>query len=245
MEKKLAKVKPRMPVPYRNVDALSEYLKKPNKIIAADIASGLAGAFSGGSSGMILAGGRIVQGALTSNMATQVGKEIQNFVKAGKLKKDYAETKYGFRSLAELLNFIDSEVPDEDRFQAVKIMFFVLNSADAEESEEMLNYQLFRLSMKLSASQLLLLKISHDWYRENYSLPTTHERWVSLVSEKIGHNIRTLIMQDEEMLISYGLLVDRHLPDRSGISPRDARLSDLGVKFCSYLSDYEKSVESK
>jgi hypothetical protein len=47
-----------------------------------------------------------------------------------------------------------------------------------------------------------------------------------------------LVEQDEKSLIEKGLLSDRIHPDRSGVKNTDARLTDLGVKLCEYLSDY-------
>ena len=238
--------KNRVVVPYRDIDALEKFLSQPKKVIAEDIVSGLTGVFASGSSGIVLAASRIVQGALKGRMMAQAGKEIREFIEKGKLKEDYAETKYGFQSLAELLNFIDSEAPDEDRFEAVKAMFFVLNSVDTKQSNEMLSYQLFKLSMKLSSSQLFLLKLSYVYYKENGAFSnSSHNEWVKIMAEKAGHQIYTLVIQDEKSLMDNGLLSERKFPDESGIHAANARLTDLGIKFCEYLVQYEEAKNTE
>ena len=139
---------------------------------------------------------------LKGNAFEQVGIEIQALKEKGKIPDDYAERKYGFQSLGELLNFIDSEVPDADRLQAVKAMFYALNATDIN-GQELLRYQLFRLSMKLSGSQLVTLKMSYlikdEFSKENGVIGVYV--WLNKILEKIGHGVATLILQDEKILM--------------------------------------------
>lgn len=56
------------------------------------------------------------------------------------------------------------------------------------------------------------------------------QNWLNMVAQQIGHQVFTLIEQDEAVLIQHGILTDRTLGDRSGIKVDNARLSDLGIK---------------
>ncbi|MCH6553109.1 MAG: hypothetical protein IH793_02965 [Acidobacteria bacterium] len=205
------------------------------------IAEALTGALSLGRSDAILAGGRLVQAALKGKLMKQVGREIKHLVEKGRINEDYANTKFGFKSLAELLEFIDRELPDEDRLRAVKAMFLAVNSVDRKEGEEILCYQLLQISMKLSASQLLVLKTTYDLSNENTfgnARLLGAREWLSAVGQRIGHGLLALIEQDESPLIANGLISERTQPDRSGVDSRNARLTDLGIKFCEYLVKY-------
>jgi hypothetical protein len=156
----------------------------------------------------------------------------------GNIKKNYAETKYGFKSLGDILKFIDSEAPDEDRFEAVKNLFFALNSVDTKESDEILMYRLFKISMELSATEIMMLKTTWNFLKMHKALSASAHEWIGTMMHEQGHHLRILVEQDEKSLIEKGLLSDRIHPDRSGVKTTDARLTDLGVKLCEYLSDY-------
>ena len=222
-------------IPFRDPEALTRFMDQPLQTIAA----ALTGALSSGYSDAVLIGGRLAQSALRGKLYQQVGREIKDLISKGKIKEDYANSKYGFKSLVELLEFIDSEVPDEDRLHAVKAMFCAVNAVDAKEGEELLNYQLLQISKKLTGGQILVLKTTYEMEKGNAfaGIGTDANEWLSRIASRLGHNLTALIEQDESALIRSGMITDRTLPDRSGI--RDVRrLTDLGIRFCEVLGRY-------
>jgi len=233
------KVKTGKVVPYRDAKSLSEFMDQPR----VKIAEAITGALAMGKRDAILVGGRIIQGALKGDMMRQVSREIEDLVEKGKIKEDYANTKYGFSSLSELLEFIDREIPDEDKFNAIKIMFFSIVHADIKEGEQIQNYQLLQLVKKLTSSQLLILKVAYDFKKVGVyeDAAESASGWLSKISERIGHNIPSLIERDEEILIKEKLISDRILSDRSGVRPQNARLTDLGLKLCENMEKYNFS----
>ena len=224
----------------RDPNILKPFLEQPT----IKIAEFITGALSAGVPELIRVGGRLVQGAIKGRLMTQFGREINKLVEDGKIKEDYANTKYGFKSLEELLNFIDSEAPDEERFNAVKSLFFALNSIDVKDfGEEMLRYQLFKIALTLTSSQIIILKTSYDWLLgkedlSNFGLGSSASGWITKMSNALGHNIRSLVEIDETVLMDKQLLSSRMFPDKSGIHSEDARLTDLGISFCKNLSNY-------
>jgi hypothetical protein len=235
IDKKMAKAG--KVIPYRDAKSLSQFMDQPK----IKIAEAITGALAMGKSEAILVGGRIMQGVLKGNAMKQFTREIKNLIEKGKIKEDYVETKYGFRSLSELLEFIDSEIPDENRLSAVKILFYSIVSADVNEGEQIQNYQIFQIAKRLTSTQFLILKIAYDMKKEGIydSASESANGWLSKVSERIGHNIPSLIERDEEILIKEKLISDRALGDRSGIlKKQDARLTDLGLKICENMEKY-------
>ena len=195
-----------------------------------------------GTQGAIVAGARLVQGVLKGQFFTQLGREINHLIEQGKIPEDYVEKKYGFESFAELMQFIDEQPLTADRFIAIKAMFFATNAINVEDGEKILNYQLFKLSMSLSSSQLLLLKLSYDLYQQNHwpdpGANSSAQGWIKLLAEKSGHGVQTLIRRDEKVLVEFGFISDRLHPDQSGIDVRNARLTDLGLKFCQNIENF-------
>ena len=224
-------------IPFRDPEALAKFMDQPLPTIAAAIT----GALSSGYSDAILIGGRLIQAVLKGKLHQQVAREIRELIEKGKIKEDYANSKYGFKSLVELLEFIDSEVPDEDRLRAVKAMFFAVNAADTKEGEELINYQLFQISKKLSGGQLLVLKATYDLHKEGaFSTGSISDAtgWFRSIASKVGHNLTALIQKEELVLISNSLITDRLYSDRSGVNTTNARLTDLGVRLCEVLVQY-------
>ncbi len=226
-------------IPFRDSESLAKFMDQPLPTIAAAVT----GALSLGYSDAILVGGRLVQATLKGKLLKQVAREINDFIEKGRIKEDYANSKYGFKSLVELLEFIDSEVPDEDRLQAVKAMFVAVNAVDAKEGEELVNYQLLQISKKLSGGQILVLKTTYDMEKEK-AWPTYNMNavnWLEVIASRLGHKLTALVEQDESALISSGLIANRIYPDRSGIQ-RNERLTDLGIRFCDVLVQYGGTV---
>ena len=226
-------------IPFRDSESLAKFMDQP----LITIAEAVTGALSLGYSDAILVSGRLVQATLKGKLLKQVATEIKELIEKGKIKEDYANSKYGFKSLVELLEFIDSEVPDEDRLQAVKAMFVAVNAVEAKQGEELVNYQLLQISKRLSGGQLLVLKTTYDWYKKGGFHSTNSSRaWLESIATRIGHNITTLIQQDELVLVSNGLISDRISPDRSQVNITNARLTDLGIRFCEVLVRYGESA---
>src|SRR5947207_2639040 len=71
-----------------------------------------------------LSAGKIVQATIKGRLLTQLGRELKGYIKKGQIKEDYFASNNNRASLSELLKFIDDEVPDEERFKAIKSIFF-------------------------------------------------------------------------------------------------------------------------
>jgi hypothetical protein len=219
-------------------EGLQEFLREPFGAIAAAVT----GALASGRAEFILAGGRILQAALKGHLYEQVAKEINTLTEKGKLKEDYADEPLGFKSLQELIEFIDSEAPDEDRLRGVQAMFYATNSVDTKESERILMYELFKLSKRLSGSQVRLLAILHkvkdDPMWSDGRILSAYQ-WLTFVAEQIGHKLPSLVELDESKLMEAKLVSQRY-GGGEAITKGCARLTDLGVKFCEVLKEYDE-----
>lgn len=217
--------------------------KKPEELVAA-----ITGAIASGPSGLAVSAGRLVQGALRGEFARQFAFELNDLIDKGKIPGDFATKKFGFKSFTEVFAFIEQEDIDEDRFNAVKRMFFVMNSNSTDASKELLNYELLKISKSLTASQIKLLQscfslvLNGGFFHNGEKSYTRESLWAAEMSKIIGHHISTLVLQDEKILRDKGLLDERPQGDGGLIRiGAQAGLTDLGMAFCKNLDTYEES----
>jgi hypothetical protein len=140
------------------------------------------------------------------------------------------------------LDYIDSEIPDEDKFNAMKSLFYSVISSNVSAKDQILNYQLFQIAKGLTSSQLLVLMTCYDIYQKNevpIKLSYFHE-WLDLLANRIGHGISSLIERDEETLVENILLTPHKKAfGKEEIAKDFARLSGLGIKLCENLIKYD------
>jgi len=220
----------------RDPEALEIFLNDPIPVISQAIIEFM----SHGAVALTGRGVRIVQGALKGELFQQVAKEVKDLQEKGKIDKNFEQRKYGFQSWVELLTVIDEDTPDEDRFEAMKAMFYSANRINATDGDQILGYQLFQIAKRLSSNELLVLKATSEMSRKGPMRPGSGFRdWAMDVAQQLGHNLVSLIEHAERALVDNQLLSERTLPDRSGIQLQDKwRLTDLGIRFCENIERY-------
>jgi len=217
---------------------LSQLLNEPE----IKIAEFLTGALSVGKSEAILIGGKLVQGALKGNFMKQLGREIEKLIENGKIKEDYAKEKYGFQTFVEILSFIDEELPDIDKFNAVKSLFYSIIDKDIPDGEEIIRYQLFKICKRLTSSQLFLL-ITVYKIKDSFDKHVSATIWLKKISETIGNYPIALIEKDENFLKQERLISSRRFSDRSGVDTTNGGLTDLELKLVENILNYDNFYE--
>lgn len=195
-----------------------------------------------------LSAGKLIQAAIKHNLFTQLGKEIQEYIKKGQIKEDYLARHKTQVSLHELLKFIEEEIPDEDRFRAMKSIFLYSITDNISKKEEELSYELMMVCKKIPSGGLLVLKACYDIVNNKISFDyngaidlSIHSaaEWFNIVAKQIGYNMPSLIELYEDELFGLRLISPRTLPDRSGIGKtKYFRLTELGFKLCNFISKY-------
>lgn len=218
-------------VPLDDAAQLSLFLDQTPLKIAEAITGGLAL----GKAELLAAGGRVLQGYLKGNFAKQFGREFKKLVEEGKVKEDYASTKFGIKSLSDLLLLIDESV-DVEKIEAVKAMFYATLTVNISASDEILNYQLFGIIKELNSSQILVLRTAYRLGLENKlakSTGLTSKNWAYAVADGIGHSVSELVLREENELLSKQLIgkTDAGLYVGWG-------LTKLGVRFCENMDTF-------
>lgn len=230
-------------------EVIADFLEQPLGFIAEFVT----GMLADGPKQLAVHGGKIAQAAFKGQMFAQVAREVQGLRNKGAIDDNFGDTKYGYQSWMELFTVIDNECPDPDRLEALKAMFFSVNSVKATDTEKILAYQLFQIAKELTSSQLLLLRACYELGKlgavqevasmKRGSLGVTRSDWIELVKKQLGHGVRALIDRDEEALQKLHLLMQEPNPSMS-ISVADGRLTDLGAQFCRNIENYSLEVSN-
>ncbi|MDD5427977.1 MAG: hypothetical protein PHI58_01940 [Candidatus Omnitrophica bacterium] len=226
-----------------NPKSIAELLREPT----IKISEFLTGLIISDKNDYKLSAGHLVQAAIKCNLLQQFGREIKHYREKGKIKEDFFSTDKQRATLRELLEFIDKEAPDEDRFKAMKSIFFATISKDSTGPDEILGYELMQICKKLTSNDVVLLKTAYSVYIGGSSAPieeTTRPReataWFNIIAEKIGHKLPALAELSEQNLMDLKLIGRRRYPDGSGLYNQESfRLTDLGIKLCEFITEYQ------
>jgi len=234
---KISKVKSLIPN-FRNPQELLKFLQQPTIALAEF----LTGVLSSDLSDYKFSAGRLIQAAVKGKILTQLGEELKQYRDEGKIKKDYFATSKSRATLLELLQFIDSDIPDEEIIKALKSIFLNMVAIDADDRREQIGYQLFQLCKKLTSMDILILKACYEIYQENnpqYHGVHNYDEWVTKVSKRIGYDLPELVGASDDKLVNLGLLSRRTHPDKSGVRKgREFRLTTLSLKLCEHITGW-------
>lgn len=230
-----------------NPASLMQFLQQPT----LQIAEFLTGVLVSDKKDWKLSAGHLIQATIKGNLLTQLGNEIKKYQDDGKIKENFLESDINRASFKELLEFIDSETPDEVRFKAMKSIFFAsLN----KNSDEVLAYELMKICRKLSSMEVQILVANYNITIGN-SKPVPHGiewgsnrgvlYWATTIAEQVGHHIPEVVLQYENHLSELKIISDRHYPVNTTQIVNDFeptkyfRMTDLGYKLCEFITKYE------
>ena len=191
-----------------------------------------------------VASGHILQAALKGRGWKQVLEEVHKLQKKGKIRSDFADQKNGLESLAEVLQFIDEETPDEDRLRAVKAMLVALNASESKAGDEILNYRLLKIAKKVTATQVAILAVcfNNRGVAMGNANPLPMTAWRQTVAGKLGNGWLGLVESEEPGLSEMGLMAGAEAQGWMQ-QPLNWGLTDLGIRFCQHLEAY-KAIET-
>lgn len=233
-------------IPFTKEEDIIVFLDAPTPAIAET----LTGILGSDISTLKLSAGRLVQASLKNRLLRQLGKEIKYFREKGTIKNDFFDTPVEQQSLRSLLDYIDAEVPDAERFAAMKALFFYNVRADIEESRKLFVYEIMQVCKKLTSNQLLILKAAFEISKGNYKNGLTvldnynYNTWITSIAQQIGHHTVELVDLDDKRLVEMKLLADRAYSDGSGINmTKHFRLTTLGFELCNIITSEEVILE--
>lgn len=230
--------------------SLMKFLREPT-IRIAEFVTGLLAAES---KDWKLTAGRLLQSLIKCDLFTELGRQIYKYRENGKIKEDYFATNKTRASLYELLKFIDEKAPDEELFKAIKSIFFSGISMNSTELDEFWSYEFIKLVKDISGTEILILKAAYEIANDKANFDVkerlenkTHLQMRSVWRNNISLQMKlgggeSIVFRYEENLEKLGLISPREENNRfSGdfITTAKYRLTDMGYKFCEFMTRYE------
>jgi hypothetical protein len=228
-------------------NAVVKYLQEP-AIYLTELITGIFASALSDPKNLVLSAGRLVQATLKFQLLTKLGEEIEKYRSEGKIKDNYLEQPSDQQAFYELLKYIDEEVPDVDRFKAMKNLFLYSVSAGVNAEESMLAHEYMQICKKLDSGDILIIKALYDLAQgrkskniKDYDPKSGDARtWLLIVALQMGHGVPDLVEIHEENLMNLKLITERTYSDRSGFRGTEYyRLTTLGYKLCDYIIKYE------
>ena len=152
-------------------------------------------------------------------------------------------------SIASAERPVFAQTTPADRLKAMKAMFLAANELNTTDQASVLAYQLFQIAKSLNSSQLLLLRGVRAWHldyirgpRTGGSMPTI--QWREAMAQRLGHKLSALVIRDEHKLVEYGLIAPSGDAHEINVPLMDARMTDLGIKFCQNLEAYQETPKT-
>jgi len=170
--------------------------------------------------------------------------EWNGLCEEGKIKPDFIKTKQGQECQQELLDSLDEDKPDEEKFQAMKRIFLKAAIAPEWNWESNRPQQLMKVCRKLSSEELTILGVAFHLLStlsagELERGGGASDRWPNFIAEHSNGRISEgLVFHCEEGLVQKKLIGERTHSDHSGVRyAQKGRLSPLGIEFGKFLSE--------
>ncbi len=203
---------------------------------------GLAGIASADRKEIVQSISRVFQNIRGGHLLLVFKEEWSEWRKKGLIKDDYQYTEQHRNCLHELLAFLDTDIPDEARFNAIKNIILIAAAEDRSDRDSVLPHQYIKICRELSSEAILVLLTAYERMKlvEKGSLATGQIRlnlWADDVANRSGLIFRELVLHSDDELIAARLL-NNHFHGNVSIMKYD-RLTTLGFGLCSYIEHYD------
>jgi hypothetical protein len=123
-------------------------------------------------------------------------------------------------------------------------MFYEVNKINPIDGEQIAAYHLWQIVKGLSSGEILLLKTAFEQRDKYHNNQILQSEWKSSIAESIGHHVYGLIDLHEKKLIELGLLSERlMIPTMYRVEGKNARLTDLGIRVCENIKNYQSVLD--
>jgi hypothetical protein len=193
--------------------------------------------------------GFVLQGLTAGRFLDTFRKEWQDYREKGRIKDDYESTEQCRSCLQELLDFLDKDLPDEQRFNVLKQIFLVAATEEASDRNSYLPLQYMQISRALTAGEVLVLNTAYriaikQPNRMSNDMVVAH--WQKVIAKESGLTYPELVEVHENGLAEKNLIYKRTPTGRPDIDRYEAklgehfRLTNLGFTICSYIDHHNE-----
>ncbi len=193
--------------------------------------------------------GHILQRLTAGRLLEAFRKEWEDYRKKGRIEDDYESTEQCHSCLQELLDFLDKDLPDEQRFNVLKQIFLVAATEGVSDRDSDLPLQYMQICRKLTAGEVLVLNTAYriaikQPNRMSDNMVVAH--WQKVIAKESGLTYPELVEVHENGLAEKNLIYKRTPTGRPDIDRYEAkvgnhfRLTNFGYAICSYIDHYNE-----
>jgi hypothetical protein len=195
---------------------------------------------------------RLIRAATAGRFSEQLRQEWTEYVAAGKIKADYADTGQARTIFADTLESLEDANFDDEQLDLLRKLFLAAASETTTDRHNALVRECIKIGLTLDTGEIRVLsayfRYNPEWreisvgsrvgssYGENEAM--------EVLRKHSGLKYAALIQRHEKALIDKGLV--RPLGPGSGYAQIDQklhRLTDFGFAFCEFLKGYDKLKE--
>ena len=210
---------------------------------------GITGLFSLERKDATLTLGHLVQRARNGHRLKSIMNTWDKLVEQGQIKEGYEDSDQNYSLLQELLNALDDDLLNEDRFELLRKIYFVTATEMVEDRDSVLPYQLMLIGRTLNSGEVVVLFTVHRLVAKHGSplaRSNNVQDWINRIAKESGMEFPQLAESFVASLVEKGLLTGRtavgsYISEGSDID----RLTRLGKKFCDYVIYYDTELSEK
>ena len=209
------------------------------------IIDGLTGFITGSKDDYAHTTNRLLKSLVAHDFLYQLQMEWDNYCTKGKIVLDYKSSKPYLNSLSELLDYLDTDIPNDEIADTLKKLFFIPAFNDCYKEDKLLSIEYMKIVRKLNQGELVVLFTTY----RNIDVKDSKSQWsaaewLNVVAEKSTLKYTELVELHEKKLIDLYLITKRALGDGSGVSIGDYfRLTRLGYNLCKYIELYDGFIK--
>lgn len=224
---------------------LSKFQEDTSSVLAKTLTGlieGITGVAASEKKELYLSVGHLLQAVRKGKFLSQLLKEWNQYRDKGRIKEDYQNTEQHYTCIQEILDFLDSDPPEEIRFDILKKIFLVAATERVTDRNSLLPQQYMKVCRMLSSGEIIVLSTAYKLSQVSkleYEKYNSAAMWLKKIAEDSGLIHPELVEIHEEELMKKHLLSLRVHPDRSGIRVNPHfRLTGLGFDICNYIENY-------
>lgn len=188
---------------------------------------------------------RLFKSLFSNEFFDQLMLEWDFYCQKGKIDLDYTNSKPYMNSLSELLDYLDTNIPNYEVAETLKKLFFISAYKDYYEDNKLLTIEYMKIIKKLSSGELAVLFATYNLIKGGIPDSCNASKWLAIVAEKSNLVYKELVEVYERRLMDLGLITARLYNDGSGIDKgKYCRLTDLGYNLCKYIENYDNTYSS-
>ena len=186
--------------------------------------------------------GQVLHRMRGKTLVEDLHREWMRLRQSGKIEPDYEESAQYLDCLHEIFEFLDNDIPDEARFNAIKKIFLVAASEEISVRDDSLPQHYIRLCKALSPGAVMVMLTEYVLIAKNplegsFPRSTSVKGWQNGIAANSGLGHAEMVALFEDELIDSNILTPKGPVDTKQTTiTQQGRLTGLGWGLCEFIA---------